>query len=72
MCTAARFVTTLAERAEKEGKAGVFGLTEMGSFFMAERIATLIGYEQSQPKKLDLNFKSTCAYHKDDFASLSK
>ncbi len=70
---ALKFVTTLAKRAEGDGKAGVFGLTEMGSFFIAERIASLLEYERSLPKKLELNnFKSACTYHKDDFATLSK
>ena len=62
----------LAKRTERDGKAGVFGLMEMGSFFIAERTASLLEYEQSLPKKWDLNFKSTCTYHKDDFSSLSK
>jgi hypothetical protein len=69
---AAKFVTTLAKRAEREGKSGVFALTEMGSFFIAERIASLVKYEHSLPKKWDLNFKSACTYHKDDLASLSR
>jgi hypothetical protein len=69
---AANFATTLAKRAERDGKAGVFGLMEMGSFFIAEGTASLLEYEQSLPKKWDLNFKSTCTYHTDDFASLSK
>jgi hypothetical protein len=69
---AVNFITTVAKRAERDGKAGVFGLTEMGSFFIAEQIASLTQYEQSLPKKWDINFKSTCTYHKDDFANLSK
>ena len=59
---AANFATTVAKRAEIDGKAGVFGLTEMGSFFIAERTASLLEYEQSLPKKWDLNFKSTCTF----------
>ena len=70
---AANFATTVAKRAEIDGKAGVFGLTEMGSFFIAERIASLLEYERSLPKKWELNnFKSVCTYHKNDFATLSK
>jgi hypothetical protein len=67
---ALKIVTTLAKRAERHGKVGVFGLTEMGSFFIAERIASLVEYEQSLPKKWVLNFKSACTYHKGDFATL--
>jgi len=70
---ALKFATTLAKRAESDRKSGVFGLTDMGSFFIAERIASLLEYERSLPKKWELNnFKSTCTYHKDDFANLSK
>ncbi len=69
---AAKFARTLAKRAETDGKAGVFALTEMGSFFIAERRATLLEYEVRLPKKWDLNFKSVCTYHKDDLASLSR
>jgi MEDS: MEthanogen/methylotroph, DcmR Sensory domain len=70
---ALKFATTLAKRAESDRKSGVFALTEMGSFFIAQRIASLLEYEQSLPKKWELNnFKSACTYHKDDFATLSK
>jgi hypothetical protein len=69
---ALKFATTLAKRAERHGKAGVFGLTEMGSFFIVERVALLLEYEKSLPKKWDLNFKSVCSYHKDDFTTLPK
>jgi hypothetical protein len=70
---AVKFATTLAKRAESDRKSGVFGLTEMGSFFIAEQIASLLEYERSLPKKWELNnFKSVCTYHKDDFATLSK
>jgi hypothetical protein len=43
----------------------------MGSFFVTERIATLVEYEESLPKKLDIKTKGICSYHKDDFANLS-
>jgi hypothetical protein len=71
---ALKFATTLAKRAaESDAKSGVFALTEMGSFFIAEQIASLLEYERSLPKKWELNnFKSACTYHKDDFATLPK
>jgi hypothetical protein len=69
---AVKFVTTLAKQAQRDGKAGVFALTEMGSFFIAERIASLLEYERRLPKKWDVNFKSACTYHKDDFSTLPK
>ena len=69
---AVKFVTTLIKQAERDGKAGVFALTEMGSFFVAERIASLLEYETSLQKKLDIRLKATCTYHKDDFSALPK
>jgi hypothetical protein len=70
---ALKFATTLAKRAESDRKSGVFGLTEMGSFFIVERIASLLEYERSLPKKWELNnFKSACTYHNGDFATLPK
>ncbi len=69
---AVKFVTTLVKQAERDGKAGVFALTEMGSFFIAERIATLLEYEARLQKKLDIRLKATCTYHKGDFATLPK
>src|SRR5919107_348260 len=69
---AVKFVTTLIKQAERDGKAGVFALTEMGSFFIAERIASLLEYETSLQKKLDIRLKATCTYHKYDFSALLK
>jgi hypothetical protein len=70
---ALNFATTLAKRAESDRKSGVFALTEMGSFFIAEQIASLLEYEASLPKKWELNnFKSVCTYHNGDFATLPK
>ena len=69
---ALKFGTTVAKRTEREGKAGIFALTEMGSFFIAERITTLFEYEKSIRKKITITLKSPCSYHKDDFTALSK
>ena len=69
---AVKFVTTLVKQAERDGKAGVYALTEMGSFFIADRIATLLDYERSLQQKLDIRLKATCTYHKDDFSALFK
>jgi len=67
-----KFAQSLVMRAAKEGKAGVFNISDLGSFFVADRILTLLGYERSIPKKMDLEFKGICAYHEGDFANLSK
>jgi KaiC/GvpD/RAD55 family RecA-like ATPase len=68
---AAKFVTTLVKKSETHRKAGVFALTEMGSFFIVGRIALLLEYETSLHKKLEIRLKATCTYHKDDFSALS-
>jgi hypothetical protein len=47
---AVKFVATLARRAERDGKSGIFALTEVGSFFIAERITSLL--EHSLAKKV--------------------
>jgi hypothetical protein len=67
-----KFAQSLVMRAAKDGKAGVFNISDLGSFFVADRIPTLLGYERSLPKKIDLEFKGICAYHEGDFANLSK
>src|SRR5688500_9739230 len=68
---AMKLAKSLVMRAASEGKAGVFNLSDMGSFFLAERTEKLIEYEQSLPKKLDLKFIAMCSYHKGDFATLT-
>ena len=67
-----KFAQSLVMRAAKDGKAGVFNISDLGSFFVADRIPTLLGYERSIPKRMDFEFKAICAYHEGDFANLSK
>lgn len=67
-----KFAQSLGMRAAKDGKAGVFNISDLGSFFVADRIPTLLGYERSIPKRMDFEFKAICAYHEGDFANLSK
>jgi MEDS: MEthanogen/methylotroph, DcmR Sensory domain len=62
----------LAMRAAEGGKPGVFNLSDLGSFFLSERIDTLIEYEQSLPKKMDFKFKAICSYHRGDFGKLAE
>jgi hypothetical protein len=62
----------LVLRAAKDGKLGVFNLSDMGSFFLSERIDALLDYEQSLPKKMDLKFKAICSYHRDNFRMLAE
>ncbi|MDQ3887875.1 MAG: MEDS domain-containing protein [Thermoproteota archaeon] len=69
---AMNFAKDLVMRAARGGKEGVFNLSDMGSFFLSERIGELIGYEQSMPKKMDLKLKATCSYHRDDFGRLAE
>lgn len=69
---AMNFAKDLVMRAARDGKEGVFNLSDMGSFFLSERIDELIGYEQSLPKKMDLKFKAICSYHRDNFVRLAE
>jgi len=62
----------LVLRAAKDGKLGVFNLSDMGSFFLSERIDALLDYEQSLPKKMNLKFKAICSYHRDNFRMLAE
>jgi hypothetical protein len=69
---AMNFAKNLIKRATKDGKEGVFNLSDMGSFFLSERIDRLIEYEQNVPKKMDFKFKAICSYHKDNFGMLTE
>src|SRR5918996_5095112 len=69
---AMNFAKDLVMRAARDGKEGVFNLSDMGSFFLSERLGELIRYEQSMPKKMDLKLKATCSYHIDDFGRLAE
>ena len=62
---------SLITRGASEKKTGVFNISDMGSFFLTERTEDLIQYEQSLPKKMDLEFVAICAYHKDNFGMLT-
>ncbi len=61
----------LIMRADSGKKTGVFNISDMGSFFLTERIGDLIQYEESIPKRMDLKFVAICAYHKDNFGMLT-
>lgn len=69
---AMNFVKDLVLRAAKDGKLGVFNLSDMGSFFLSERIDALLNYEQSVPKKMNLKFKAICSYHRYNFDMLTE
>jgi hypothetical protein len=62
---------SLVLRATKEGKSGVFNMSDMGSFFLSERIETLVEYERSLREKKDFKFKAICSYHKGNFGKLN-
>jgi hypothetical protein len=62
---------SLVLRAIKEGKSGVFNMSDMGSFFLSERIERLVEYERSLREKTDLKFKAICSYHKGNFGNLN-
>ena len=62
---------SLVLRAIKEGKSGVFNMSDMGSFFLSERIETLVEYERNLRENEDLKFKAICSYHKGNFGKLN-
>ena len=68
---ALKFAKSLVIRASKDGKTGIFNISDMGSFFVTDRVPALLDYECSIKKKMDIEFKAVCSYHKDDFANLS-
>ena len=65
------FAKSLVMRAAKDGKTGVFNISDMGSFFLANRIPALVDYERSLKKKMEIELKAVCSYHKSDFENLS-
>ena len=70
---ALKFAESLLMRSARNEKAGVFNISDLGSFFLAERIPQLLEYERGIPKKMmDLVFKAICAYHRGDFDNLSR
>ena len=69
---AINFAKDLVLHAAKDGKMGVFNLSDMGSFFLSERIDALLEYEQSLPKKMNLTLKAICSYHRDNFSKLAE
>ncbi len=69
---AMNFAKDLVMRAAQDGKKGVFNLSDMGSFFLSERIDRLLEYEQNLPRRMDLKFKGICSYHRDNFGMLSE
>ena len=62
---------SLVLRATREGKSGVFNMSDMGSFFLSERIEALIQYEESLREKIDLKLKAICSYHRGNFGKLN-
>jgi hypothetical protein len=51
---------SLVMRADRDGKAGVFAISDMGSFFLSERILELVEYERSIPIQMDFKLKAIC------------
>jgi hypothetical protein len=63
---------SLVMRAARDGKTGVFAIPDMGSFFLSERIDTLLEYERSIPIKMDFKFIAICSYHRGNFDNLTE
>jgi hypothetical protein len=67
-----KLVQTLIARATKEGKSGVVNMSDLGSFFLYDKIEELLQYEQGITKKPKINFIGTCSYHAGDYANLTE
>jgi len=65
------FAKSLVMRAAKDVKTGIFNISDMGSFFLADRMPVLVDYERSLKKKMEIELKAVCSYHKGDFENLS-
>jgi hypothetical protein len=57
---------------QEHDKKGITLLTDLGTFFLTQRIAELISHEVSVPSRIDTNVRSFCCYHKDDFNVLQE
>lgn len=62
---------SLVEKAEREGRSGVCVFGDIGSFFLFDRVAELLQYELSIPKRLPIKLKAFCSYHAGDYGKLS-
>jgi len=64
-------VTSLAERAQKDGKSGVLCFGDPGTFFLLEKLEELVNYESPMPRKFQMKIKAFCCYHRANFDVLS-
>lgn len=66
-------INMLFERVKRLGKSGMFGMADMGSFFLLQRIEELLSYELSLPSIWDkMKLRSFCIYHEGDFSRMTE
>jgi hypothetical protein len=66
-------INMLFERVKRLGKSGMFGMADMGSFFLLQRIEQLLSYELSLPSIWDkMKLRSFCIYHVGDFSRMTE
>lgn len=65
-----KLVLSLLARGKREGKIGLCGIADMGSFMLFRRKSELVEYESRFSPFLEFPVKVYCCYHKKDFASL--
>jgi len=66
-------INMLFERVNRLGKSGMFGMADMGSFFLLQRIEQLLSYELSLPSIWDkMKLRSFCIYHEGDFSRMTE
>ena len=66
-------INMLFERVKRLGKSGIFGMADMGSFFLLQRIEELLSYELSLPSMWDkMKLRSFCIYDEGDFSRMTE
>ncbi len=68
-----KLVVSLLSRAKKEGRRGLTGFADLGSFFSFEKLEELMRYELWLPQKNEEDtMKIVCCYHSKNFEKLTK
>jgi hypothetical protein len=62
----------LMKNAQEHGKKGITLVSDMGTFFLTNRIPDLISHELSHPNRIDADIRSFCCYHEADFNVLDE
>jgi hypothetical protein len=67
-----KYIQSLVNRAERQGKKGVSIVTDVGAFYLFEQIQKFIEYELSLPIKYDIKLKRFCVCSQNYFDRLTE